>query len=45
MADTNQNLSPVERIKKQSNGLRGTIKESVANEFTESVFEEDANLF
>jgi sulfite reductase (NADPH) hemoprotein beta-component len=45
MADTNQNLSSVERIKTQSNGLRGTIKESVANELTGSVPEEDANLF
>jgi sulfite reductase (NADPH) hemoprotein beta-component len=45
MADTNQNLSSVERIKTQSNGLRGSIKESVANELTGSVPEEDANLF
>jgi sulfite reductase (NADPH) hemoprotein beta-component len=45
MSDTNQNLSPVERIKTQSNGLRGTIKESVANELTGSIPEEDANLF
>jgi sulfite reductase (NADPH) hemoprotein beta-component len=45
MADTNQNLSSVERIKMASNGLRGTIKESVANELTGSVPEEDANLF
>ena len=28
-----------------SNGLRGTIKESVANELTGSIPEEDANLF
>lgn len=45
MPDTNQNLSSVERIKMASNGLRGTIKESVANELTGSVPEGDANLF
>jgi sulfite reductase (NADPH) hemoprotein beta-component len=45
MAETNQNLSSVERIKMASNGLRGTIKESVANELTGSIPEEDANLF
>lgn len=45
MSDTNQNLSSVERIKMASNGLRGTIKESVANELTGSIPEEDANLF
>jgi sulfite reductase (NADPH) hemoprotein beta-component len=45
MSDTNQNLSSVERIKMTSNGLRGTIKESVANELTGSIPEEDANLF
>jgi sulfite reductase (NADPH) hemoprotein beta-component len=45
MSDTNQNLSSVERIKVASNGLRGTIKESVADELTGSIPEEDANLF
>lgn len=45
MANTNQNLSSVERVKMASNGLRGTIKESVANELTGSVPEDDANLF
>lgn len=45
MPDINQNLSSVEKIKMQSNGLRGTIKESVANELTGSIPEEDANLF
>src|SRR5215213_728228 len=45
MADTNQNLSSVERIKMASNGLRGTIRESIANELTGSIPEEDANLF
>jgi len=45
MPDMNQNLSSVERIKMASNGLRGTIKESVANELTGSVPEGDANLF
>ena len=33
MADT-QNLSSTERIKQQSDGLRGTIKQSLANEIT-----------
>ncbi len=45
MSNTNQNLSSVERIKMQSDGLRGTIKESVANELTGSVPDDDANLF
>jgi sulfite reductase (NADPH) hemoprotein beta-component len=42
MSDTN--LSSVERIKMKSNGLRGTIKESVENELTGAISEEDQNL-
>src|SRR3954464_13694851 len=42
MADTN--LSPVEKIKIQSNGLRGTIKESLQNELTGAISEDDQNL-
>jgi sulfite reductase (NADPH) hemoprotein beta-component len=42
MSETN--LSSVERIKMKSNGLRGTIKESVENELTGAISEEDQNL-
>src|SRR5213082_866886 len=42
MSDTN--LSSVEKIKKQSNGLRGTIKESLQNEITGAISEDDQNL-
>jgi len=45
MPDTNHNLSSVEKIKTQSNGLRGTIKESLLDELTGAVNEDDANLF
>jgi len=45
MSDTNHNLSSVEKIKTQSNGLRGTIKESLLDELTGAVNEDDANLF
>lgn len=41
----NKNLSAVERIKTQSNGLRGTIREDLLNELTGAVIEENANLF
>ena len=41
----NKNLSPVERIKKHSNGLRGTIKEGLLDELTGAVSEDDQNLF
>src|SRR6266542_6713890 len=41
----NKNLSPVEKIKTQSNGLRGTIKESLADELTGAISEDDQNLF
>ncbi|MFL5741217.1 MAG: assimilatory sulfite reductase (NADPH) hemoprotein subunit [Flavisolibacter sp.] len=42
MSDTN--LSSVEKIKKQSNGLRGTINESLQNEITGAISEDDQNL-
>jgi sulfite reductase (NADPH) hemoprotein beta-component len=35
------NLSPIERIKKESRGLRGTIVESLAEEITGSISEDD----
>ncbi|ROH99784.1 assimilatory sulfite reductase (NADPH) hemoprotein subunit [Chryseobacterium daecheongense] len=38
------NLSPVERIKTGSNGLRGTLKESLADEFTGAIREDDQTL-
>jgi len=40
-----KNLSSVERIKTQSNGLRGTIKEGLLDELTGAVSEDDQNLF
>ncbi|MDN3693114.1 NADPH-dependent assimilatory sulfite reductase hemoprotein subunit [Chryseobacterium tructae] len=40
----NDNLSPVERIKTQSNGLRGTLKESLADDFTGAIREDDQTL-
>jgi len=39
-----QNLSSVERIKQNSDGLRGTIKESLANEITGAISEDDQTL-
>ena len=38
------NLSPVERIKMQSDGLRGTIKESLLDEVTGAISEDDQSL-
>lgn len=38
------NLSPVERIKTGSNGLRGTLKESLADDFTGSIREDDQTV-
>jgi len=43
MAET-QNLSSTERIKQQSDGLRGTIKQSLANEITGAISEDDQAL-
>lgn len=39
-----QNESPVERIKKGSRGLRGTLKESLADEHTGAIREDDQSL-
>src|SRR5947209_5048633 len=38
------NLSPEERIKMQSDGLRGTLKESLKNEITGAISEDDQKL-
>ena len=38
------NLSPVERIKTTSNGLRGTLKESLADSVTGAIREDDQTL-
>lgn len=39
-----QNESPVERIKKASKGLRGTLKESLLDEYTGAIREDDQTL-
>src|SRR6478735_1329438 len=39
-----QNESPVERIKKASHGLRGTLKESLQDEHTGAIREDDQAL-
>lgn len=45
MADKdNKKLSPVERIKKESKGLRGTMKESLADDITGAIREDDQTL-
>lgn len=38
------NLSPVEKIKTGSNGLRGTLKESLADDFTGAIREDDQTV-
>ncbi|EJL70827.1 sulfite reductase (NADPH) hemoprotein, beta-component [Chryseobacterium populi] len=38
------NLSPVERIKTGSNGLRGTLNESLSDDFTGAIREDDQTL-
>ena len=38
------NLSPVEKIKMQSDGLRGTIRESLLDEITGAISEDDQSL-
>lgn len=43
MTDKN-NLSPVERIKTGSNGLRGTLKESLLDDFTGAIREDDQTV-
>ncbi|GGA86980.1 NADPH-dependent assimilatory sulfite reductase hemoprotein subunit [Puia dinghuensis] len=49
MIDTQQlpdtkNLSPVERIKQKSDGLRGTLAESLRDELTGAISEDDQSL-
>ena len=44
MAKTNTNLSPTEKIKMASDGLRGTIIESLQNEITGNINEDDHSL-
>jgi sulfite reductase (NADPH) hemoprotein beta-component len=39
-----ENLSPIEKIKKQSDGLRGTIAKELNNEITGAVAEDDQSL-
>ncbi|HEY4875536.1 MAG TPA: NADPH-dependent assimilatory sulfite reductase hemoprotein subunit, partial [Puia sp.] len=39
-----ENLSPIEKIKKESDGLRGTIAEELQNEITGSISEDDQAL-
>jgi sulfite reductase (NADPH) hemoprotein beta-component len=41
---TKNNLSPVERIKKASDGLRGTLKESLLDDITGALREDDQSL-
>ena len=41
---TKNNLSPVERIKKASDGLRGTLRESLQDDITGSLREDDQSL-
>ena len=40
----NENLSPIEKIKTESNGLRGTIAESLKDELTGALREDDQSL-
>lgn len=40
----NKNLSPVERIKMKSDGLRGTLRESLKDELTGALREDDQSL-
>jgi sulfite reductase (NADPH) hemoprotein beta-component len=44
MAENNENLSSTERIKMASDALRGTFVESLANEVTGSLYEDDYAL-
>lgn len=44
MAENNENLSSTERIKMASDSLRGTFVESLANEITGSINEDDVAL-
>lgn len=42
--DQKNNLSPVERIKTASDGLRGTLKQSLENGLTGALYEDDQSL-
>ncbi|MFT3826948.1 MAG: assimilatory sulfite reductase (NADPH) hemoprotein subunit [Chitinophagaceae bacterium] len=44
MSDNQTNHSPVERIKKASDGLRGTLKQSLHDEVTGALREDDQSL-
>src|SRR5215510_15641951 len=44
MAEKNEKLSPVERIKTSSDGLRGTLRESLEDDITGSLREDDQAL-
>ncbi|WP_185289225.1 assimilatory sulfite reductase (NADPH) hemoprotein subunit [Chryseobacterium lactis] len=44
MNNDKDSLSPVERIKTGSNGLRGTLKESLSDNFTGAIREDDQTL-
>lgn len=44
MNNDKENLSPVERIKTSSNGLRGSLKESLNDQFTGAIREDDQTL-
>jgi sulfite reductase (NADPH) hemoprotein beta-component len=41
---TEKNLSPVERIKMASDGLRGSLKESLKDQLTGALYEDDQSL-
>jgi sulfite reductase (NADPH) hemoprotein beta-component len=41
---TNKNLSPIEKIKTDSDALRGTLKESLHDEITGAIREPDQAL-
>lgn len=41
---TEKNLSPVERIKMASDGLRGSLKESLQDQLTGALYEDDQSL-
>src|ERR1700744_4623124 len=44
MSSENKNLSPVEKIKQKSDGLRGTLQEGLQNEVTGAIADDDTPL-
>src|ERR1700754_4396914 len=44
MSSENKNLSPVEKIKQKSDGLRGTLAEGLTNEVTGAIADDDQSL-